>query len=406
MSEDILREGLRIRSVFKDERTLDLSYIPPRLPHRESEYRILARVFRSIYDEPGSMTSKATIVGSTGVGKTVLARRFCDDIEKICRDKGIKLYSIYVNAQEFRGSPHLILTEVSSKIALNLPSRGFSPEEILSFILKALEERDCYLLLALDEVEALISSRGLKLLTSLSRLYEMQMGSKQRVHTILIVRDPKALHSLSTPILETLQGYVLDLHNYTKNEIYDIVKYRAELAFKGDAISDEALKLVTDICASSGNIRWAVELLLKAGRYADSIGSKIVLPIHIRAVQQSVIYSMIPIRDNLRNLSDHELLLLLAVARISQFSPEEAYFPTGRVEEAYRVVCEEYGMEPKRHTQFWSYMKTLSMAGLLEIKPSTVGYRGRTTLIGLPIQPELVVRSIEEELSRRSFRDS
>lgn len=406
MSEDILREGLRMRSVFKDERTLDLSYIPPRLPHRESEYKILARVFRSIYDEPGSMTSKATIVGSTGVGKTVLARRFCDDIEKICRDKGIKLYSIYVNAQEFRGSPHLILTEVSSKIALNLPSRGFSSEEILSFILKALEEKDCYLLLALDEVEALISSRGLKLLTSLSRLYEMQMGSKQRVHTILIVRDPKALHSLSTPILETLQGYVLDLHSYTKSEIYDIVKYRAELAFKGDAISDEALKLVTDICASSGNIRWAVELLLKAGRYADSIGSKIVLPIHIRAVQQSVIYSMVPIRDNLRSLSDHELLLLLAVARISQFSPEEAYFPTGRVEEAYRVVCEEYGMEPKRHTQFWSYMKTLSMAGLLEIKPSTAGYRGRTTLIGLPIQPELVARSIEEELSRRSFRDS
>jgi len=404
MSEDILREGLRIKTIFKDEHTLDLSYIPPYLPHRESEYRILARVFRPLIDEPGSMASKATIIGSTGVGKTVLARRFCNDLERVCRDKGIKLYSIYVNAQEFRGSPHMILTKVSSRIIPDLPSRGFSSEEILSFISKALEDSDSYLLLVLDEVEALVSPRGLKLLTSLSRLYEMSMGSKQRVNTIIIVREPKALNNISTPILETLQGYVVDLHNYTRSEIYDIVKYRADLAFKENAISDEALKLVADICASSSNIRWAVELLLKAGRYAESIGSRIVLPIHIRAVQQSVMYSMIPVRDNLRNLSNHELLLLLAIARISQFSPEEAYFPTGRVEEAYKVVCEEYGLEPKRHTQVWSYIKTLSMVGLLEVKPSSVGYRGRTTLIGLPIQPEIVARSIEEELSRRSSR--
>jgi cell division control protein 6 len=404
MSEDILREGLRIQSVFKDEHTLDLSYIPPHLPHREYEYKILARVFRPLLDNPGSMASKATIIGSTGVGKTVLARRFCNDLEKMCKDRGIKLYSIYVNAQEFRGSPHMILTEISSKIIPNFPSRGFSSEEILSFILKALEDRDCYLLLALDEAEALLSPRGLKLLANLSRLYEASMGLKQRVHMILIVRDPKALRSLSVPVLETLQGYVLDLHSYSRSEIYDIVKYRADLAFKHGAISDEALKLITDICVSSSNIRWAVELLLKAGRYADSMGSRMVLPIHIRAVQQSVIYSMIPVRDSLRNLSDHELLLLLAVARISQFSPEEAYFPTGRVEEAYRVVCEEYSLEPKKHTQVWSYVKTLSTVGLLEIKPSSVGYRGKTTLIGLPIQPELIARSIEEELSRRSFR--
>ncbi|MBS7642540.1 MAG: ORC1-type DNA replication protein [Candidatus Bathyarchaeia archaeon] len=405
MSEDILREGLRVGSVFKNEHTLDLSYIPPRLPHREHEYRILTRIFRSLVSEPGSMASKVTIVGSTGVGKTVLARKFCSDLEKICIDKGIRLNSVYINAQEFRGSPHTILTTVASRIIPDIPSRGFSFEEILSFLLKALDDNDCYLLLTLDEVEALLTSKGVKLLISLSRLYEMSMGSKQRVHLILIVRDIEALrNNLSTPILETLQGYVLDLHSYTRSEVYDIVKYRADLAFKYGAISDEALRLVTDICSSSGNIRWAVELLLKAGRYADSVGSRIVLPIHIRAIQQSVVYSIIPVRDNIRNLADHELLLLLAVARISQFSPEEAYFPTGRVEEAYRVVCEEYGVEPKKHTQIWNYMKTLSIAGLIEVKPSSVGYRGKTTLIGLPVQPEVIARSIEDELSRRNFK--
>lgn len=400
MGEDILREQLRRETVFKDEATLDLSYIPPRLPHRESEYRILARAFRPLIEAPGSMTVKSTIVGPPGVGKTALTRRFCLDLEKNAYERNVNLKCIYVNAQEFRGSPFQILVEVASKLIEGFPRRGFSFEELLDSIVRILEERNYYILLAIDEAEALLTGKGLRLLAGLSRLYERFTTGNQRVNLITVVRNPKAFKKLEDPILETLQGQIIQMHSYHRDEMYDIVEYRASLAFKEGAISEEALSLIADISGSSGNARWAVELLLRAGRHADNLGSPIVLPIHVRAVQQSILYTL-PMKDYLRSLSEHELLILLAVARLTWYSPEEAYFNTGRVEEAYRVVCEEYKVKPKKHTQLWTYLKTLSLTGLLEAKVSNIGFRGRTTLIGLPAPPEAVARIVEEELTRR-----
>jgi cell division control protein 6 len=59
------------------------------------------------------------------------------------------------------------------------------------------------------------------------------------------------------------------------------------------------------------------------------------------------------------------------------------------------VVAEEYGHKPRKHTQFWSYVKELSNQGLVETKVSGDSSGGRTTYISLPDIPSKV---LEEKL--------
>ena len=67
----------------------------------------------------------------------------------------------------------------------------------------------------------------------------------------------------------------------------------------------------------------------------------------------------------------------------------------GAAEEAYALICEEYGETVRGHTQLWKYVKTLSTAGIIETMVSGVGQRGKTTLIGLPRVP---ASDLEQEI--------
>ena len=90
----------------------------------------------------------------------------------------------------------------------------------------------------------------------------------------------------------------------------------------------------------------------------------------------------------------HEKLFLLGVARHFKQS-DSVYVSMGDAEEAYALVCEEYGEKRRGHTQLWKYAQALSAAGIIETVVSGVGQRGKTTLIGLPRVP---ASDLEQEL--------
>jgi Cdc6-like AAA superfamily ATPase len=74
----------------------------------------------------------------------------------------------------------------------------------------------------------------------------------------------------------------------------------------------------------------------------------------------------------------------------------------GDAEEAYALVCEEYGETQRGHTQLWKYVQGLSAAGIIETLVSGVGQRGKTTLIGLSRVP---ASDLEQELVKILLRE-
>jgi cell division control protein 6 len=385
-------------SIFEDEGKLDVSYVPPMLPHRESQYGSLLQTFRGIIDNPGKVGPKAIIVGRIGTGKTALSQRFGLDLEAMAKERGsLRLQYVHVNCHLLRGSLALILTEVISRFFPNFPRRGLSSEELLQTLMKVLDEEDAYLLLALDDAEVLIQREGPASLYDLTRIHEGRLNKPLRLGLILILREAWVLSTLDQATLSTLQRNIIRLPAYERNELFDILRYRASLALKKNAISEESLGLIADLCASEGDARFAIEILLRAGKGAERYGNQRVLPEHVREAYGSLGYPP-SLLDYLRSIGLHEKLLLLAVVKELQASPEKAYVTMGSVERSYNMVCEERGEQPRSHTQLWKYMATLSAIGLVSTKISGEGQRGKTTLIGMHYPASSMEKAVLENL--------
>jgi len=382
-------------SVFKDESKLDINYVPPRLPHRKAQLKILSQFFRFTIESPGRMTQRVLIVGKIGTGKTVLSQHFGLRMTREAQQRNINLHYVHVNCRECKGSSFMILQRVILRFYPNFPKRGYSAEELLQALMEILDEKNVYVILALDELEALIRSEGSDPIYSLTRIQEERPKKAQRLSLIGILRGIQNLDMLDPSTRSTLQRNIIHLKEYSKPQLRDILNDRLTWAFKESTVPSQTLDLIAEAAAlEGGDARYAIELLWRAGKYADTERSKEVLPEHARKAASSV-YPVVR-KDTIAELSLHEKLFLLGIARRFKLA-DAAHISISEAEEAYAIACEEYGEKKRKHTQLWKYTKQLSALDIIRTQPSSLGYRGKTTLISLPRIP---ASELEQELSR------
>jgi cell division control protein 6 len=384
----------RHRSVFIDEGILDLNYVPPTLLHRDAELRFLNGLFRFVIEAPYEMSQRAVIFGGVGSGKTALAQRFGLNLKEEAGRRRVKAEYIHVNCRESRGSLFIVLQRALRRLRPQFPDRGFSANELLDTLMRILDEDDLQLVLCLDEVDALIEKEGSDAIYNLSRVQEERLEGPRRLSLILISKEPEAFKGLDRSTLSTLQRNVVRMPEYTVPQLSDIVISRAEAAYRAGAISPGIVDFIGELAASeNGDARYAIDLLWRAGKYADTAYSREVLPEHVRKAAASLFPALRP--EEIRQLSRHEQFALLGIARHFRHSPEP-HATTGEVETSYQVVCEEYGEKARGHTQFWKYLNRLKETGAI----STVlraSEKGRTQLISLPKVP---AEDLERELTR------
>lgn len=382
-------------SVFKDENKLDINYVPSRLPHREEQLNLLNQFFRFATENPGKMTQRVLITGKIGTGKTVLAQLFGQTITKTAQQKGINLHYVHVNCRECKGSFFMVLQRIILQFSPNFPRRGYSAQELLQALMQVLDEQKAYVILTMDELDALIHAEGTDALYSLTRVHEDHTTTTQGLSLLGIIRDAALLNMLDSSTRSTLQHNLIHLDEYSETQLLDILNDRVASAFCDNTISSQTLNLVAeDAALEGGDARYSIELLWRAGKYADADNSREVLPEHVRRASESV-YPVVR-KDAVSGLSLHEKLFLLGVARRFKQSGA-AYLSMGEAENAYAVVCEEYGEEKRGHTQLWKYVQGLSAIDVIKTEPSSVGLRGKTTLISLP---HVSAAELERELSK------
>jgi cell division control protein 6 len=382
------------QSVFKDESKLDINYVPRRLPHREKEHRLLMEFFNFLLQFPERMTQRVIITGEVGTGKTALAQRFGADLTLEANKRNLNLRYVHVNCREYRGSFFLILQNAVTVFRPNFPKRGYSAEEALEALMQSLDEEDAYMILALDEFDTLIDQEGSEAVYKLTRLQEMRAGKPQRISLIGILRDLKATEKLDASARSTLQRNVISLERYPKDQLADILNERIAMAFKPATVPEDVVDLVAELAVSeSGNARFAIELLWRAGKYADAEDLGSVAPESVRKAVSSIIPTLQ--RSELASLGFHEKLFLLAAARFFKEN-QRAYASLSEIEEGYAVVCEEFGEQPYSHTQLWKYVQFFSALGILKAEVADAGVRGRSTRVSLPSVPAY---ELEKELS-------
>ena len=382
------------QSVFKDEAKLDINFIPSRLPHREKEHRLLMEFFDFLLRFPERMSQRVIITGDVGTGKTALAQRFGADITLEANKAGVKLRYVHVNCREYRGKLLLILQHAIAVFHPTFPKRGYSAEEVLSTLLQSLDEENAHLILTLDEFDTLIEREGSEAVYKLTRLQEMRPGKPQRISLICILRDLKATERLDASARSTLQRNVISLEKYSREQLVDILNDRVQLAFQPSAVSEDVTSLVAELASSeNGNARFAIELLWRAGKYADADDLGEVSPECLRKAVSSIIPTLR--KSELASLGLHEKLFLLGAARVFKEN-QKAYASLAEIERAYAVVCEEFDEQPRSHTQLWKHAQFLSALGILKTEVASTGTRGRSTRVSLPSIP---AGELEKELS-------
>lgn len=383
------------RSVFKDQGKLSFDYVPEKMVHREKQMQRLFSYFRPVVEAGAS--SNAFLYGPVGTGKTHSAKRFCADLKRYASEHGRAIDYAFVNCRQRMGDDSVLLALVRH-FDPHFPDRGFSVAEKLDSFRKHVEKDRLHFMVILDEVDALLKKSGADLIYAFARAAEEATAAKGTISMILISQRPNALGYMDAAALSTFRrSNVVEFPTYDQRELEDIVAVRVELAMHPGTVGEDLVEMIAEIAAEYGDARYAIELLEKGGMLADEEGVDEVLPEHVRAAKAHVHPTDVEVR--LRQLDAPKKLVLLAVARKIR---RKTHITMGEMEQAYEVVCEEFGQKPRAHTQLWKYVRELDALGLIDTRLSGEGVVGKTTIISLPeIPAKVLCDNLERSFKKR-----
>ena len=389
---DVIEDELFSSTIIKDISVLDFDYIPEDLPHRDNHLRLLAQLFKPLLS---NIPQNAVIKGPVGTGKTAIAKKFCTSLTNISRRKGVIIEYVHINCRK-RSTDAMVLLGILNYFDSRFPDRGFSVQEMLQVLDRQLKRRQSQLIIVLDEADALLKKSGSDLIYNLTRFSDESSKNKIPI-SLLLVSQQDILSLIDSSALSTFKrSNVINLDKYSRDELFDIIFQRVELAFHLSTVQQDSIDLIADIASNWGDARFAIELLWKAGIAADHTHTQMVLPEHVRAAKAET-YSIVT-ESKLKNLERHQLIALKAIAQRLRID-KTAYVNTGDAEKTYMLVCEEYDEKPRAHTMFWHYLKDIENAGFITLKKSGKGQLGTTQLISLPdIPAEIVGEKVSELL--------
>jgi len=194
---------------------------------------------------------------------------------------------------------------------------------------------------------------------------------------------------------------------YTAIQLQEILKQRARLGFNKNVVEESATNLTAAITAQeTGDARYALRLLLKAGEITDEKGLKKITDAEVEEARRSVDEDMAA--ETIITLPDHQQIVLLSTAeltikgsRYKKLSDEDTGFLfSGEVYEEYRRNCKKYKKKPRTARWFQEYLNDLEMLGLITMVESGKGIRGHTRLIRIGYSADSIEHIIKRNFER------
>jgi cell division control protein 6 len=281
MAENIFKKISTEKEIFQDERVLMPDYLPEVMPHREKQIEEIAYGLRGAAG--GKKTENMLILGPSGTGKTSTVRYVLKQLQEYSQ----RVIPIYINCWE-SSTRHTILNNILVALGEFMPRRGIATDEITDRIGEVLRKEKKTPIVALDEVDRLLASPygEDKVLYDLARakeLFSTDFG------VVAITNNDEFMVKLDQRIRNSLVQKQIVFSQYSPQELKDILKSRAKLAFYSESLSEEVIPLCAARAAkNNGDARLAISLLWKAGKIAEKENSEKVGEAHVRRAFEEV----------------------------------------------------------------------------------------------------------------------
>ncbi len=406
--------------VFKDKSVLSPHYVPETLLDREKEIRSLLQAVAPALQH--KKPSNVFLYGKTGSGKTASTKYV---LQKLAEEKTEGVFSVYMNCRVY-DSRYKVLQKTITSFCPDFAKTGYSfavlYEKLLDWIEGGQEgggrgtvesggkqsEYGRQVVLALDEVDMV---RDLdNLVYTLTRVNDdLKRGGLSVIGISNKVGFKQRLEARSK---SSLCEQELVFQSYNAQQLQEILKQRAKISFKQNAIEDSALNLAAAIAASeNGDARYALSLLLRAGELAETRKAGRVTDKEVEASRKAADEDKA--FEVMNTLPVHQQLLLYAIASIAEDvsykkliddGGERLYF-SGEIYERYTRAAKKFGREPRTSRWYREYLHDLENLGLVNTVDSGKGIRGHTTLIKLAYEPTKVRKILEKTLAMSTAAD-
>ncbi|MCX8184738.1 MAG: ORC1-type DNA replication protein [Sulfolobales archaeon] len=392
---EIAESIIKKPGVFLDETKLYPEYVPEVLPHREEQFKQLTKMFKHVIVSPGSSSARVVLYGSLGTGKTATAISFGKVISRLAGERGVKLKYVHVNCASTK-SALSVFREVKNQLGLKVPDRGLGFSEFVQVLLREMDIEDLYAVVTLDEFDSVLLNFESGDRYSLVRFYDIFHSDVMRLNFIYVSR--MRLSDIVRVLDEISGSYMMRntivFNPYRSRELYDILNYRAEEAFYPGVVGSDVFEYIANLIGydtgGDGNARKALAILYSAGKLAEreieeGRASRVLID-HVRAVSAREDLDLIHVLDSLNYLNLHQLLILKSIA-IGLKETGSSYVSIGRVEEVYRRLCQDTGLEPRKHTQIYYYVTELASRGVIMTRKTLKGRRGRSSYVSFGAAP-------------------
>jgi len=378
----IFERFYKTAKIFRDREVLRHDYIPQHLPHREKQIRRLGEIVAPVLR--GSRCSNVFIYGKTGTGKTAVTRYVMQKLVEKAEELGSPVKGCYVNCR-LTGTEYRVFAALCSSLSVSVPFTGLSIGEVFDRFRTTLDSSPVILVIVLDEIDALVKTRGDSLLYELTRVNETLHHSK--VSLIGISNDLNFKEFLDPRVVSSLSEEEIVFNPYDAAELRNILLDRAKLAFFDGVLTESALNLCAALAAAEhGDARRALDLLRVAGEVAERVGADKITDEHIREAEERIEHNRVV--EALKNLTPHSKVVLISVYQLNKANISRAI--TGDIYEVYRELCGEIGLTPLTQRRVSSLISELDAIGLLNARVESMGRYGRTKKIKLGIARSIV----------------
>ncbi|HYW01888.1 MAG TPA: orc1/cdc6 family replication initiation protein [Candidatus Acidoferrum sp.] len=395
--ESIFDKYLSTAKIFEQRDVLRHDHIPSHLPHRDEHIQRLAGILAPALHQ--SKISNVFVYGKTGTGKTIVTKFVLDKLQKKAQEIGAPVKITYINCR-LAGTNYRVLAEICRAIGVDVPFTGIAVGELLDRFSSGISADRTALLVALDEIDALIKhSADDSLLYELTRINENLNSSW--ISVVGISNDLHFKEFLDPRVLSSLSEEEVVFRPYLADELFDILMERAKVAFQEGALDENSIRLCAALAAGEhGDARRALDLLRVAGELAERESASHVQETHVREAQQKIEHDRVS--EVLKSLPAHSKILLVGAYLLSNHLPGGAI--TGDVYEVYHELCATSDLEPLTQRRVSGLINELDVMGILNARVVSFGRYGRTKKIRVGVSSRVIAETYaEDNLAGRLF---